>query len=124
MSFLGWFYDYPDPDNYLSPFISNGGLGTMVTDPDTGEVTEGLDPRLTSLLLEAAATSDPAQRVALYEELQQVYAEEVVTVPLLIIAEHIVYRDGVAGSADFPSAGTLNIGPTVEFNYFTVDITG
>ena len=122
VGFLGWFYDYPDPDNYLSPFIMNGGLGTMVTDPETGAVIESVNPELLSLLVEAAANGDQAARADLYGQIQEIYASEVVTIPLFIQAEHIVYRDGVVADTGFSSPGTLNIGPTVEFNYITLDL--
>jgi peptide/nickel transport system substrate-binding protein len=121
ISFLGWFYDYPDPDNYMSPFIQNGGLGTMVTDPDTGEVIEGLDPALLDLLVEAATTPGTDTREELYQQLQEVYAEAVTTLPLWIEPEHVVFRDGVVGSDMYPYPEALNIGPTTEFNYQTLD---
>ncbi len=122
ISFLGWFYDYPDPDNYLNPFIVNGGLGTMVTDPDTGAGINDDAQRLTDLVFQAAAIADPAARAPLYEEIQDLYAELAVTIPLWIEAEHVVYRDGVTPSTAFGTPETLNIGATIEFNYATLSL--
>lgn len=120
VSLLGWFYDYPDPDNYLSPFVQNGGLGTMVTDPDTNDGINATAQELVDLIGEAAATGDRAQRETLYQQAQDLYADLVVTVPLWIEAEHVIYPDGVGGSDAYGSLDTLNIGPTIEFNYATV----
>ena len=46
---LGWFFDFPDAENYLQPFIEGDGLGTMVLCPNDscGEATTtGIDPQL------------------------------------------------------------------------------
>lgn len=122
LSFLGWFYDYPDPDNYLGPFILNGGLGTNVTDPDTGEGIDAQAQQLVDLVTEAAAESDPAVRADLYEQAQDIYAELVTTLPLWIEAEHVVYWDDVTPDDAFGSVDTLNIGATIEFNYSTLSL--
>lgn len=118
---LGWFYDYPDPDNYISPFVANGGLGTMITDPDTGEGINADAQQLVDLVQEAAATGDMATRADLYGQIQELYAQLTVTIPLWIEAEHVVYRDGISGSDAYGSLDQLNIGPTIEFNYATVN---
>jgi len=119
VSLLGWFYDYPDPDNYLTPFVANGGLGTMITDPDTGAGISAAAQALADKIAEAAANGDQAIRKTLYEEAQAMYAELVVTLPLWFEAEHIVYGDNVAGSDAFGSLEQLNIGATIEYNYAT-----
>lgn len=112
---LGWFFDYPDPSNYLEPFVLNGGLGTMVTDADNNPVNDDAADLLETL--DAASTeTDQDARTALYEEAQQIYADLVVTVPILFEAEHVVFTNGVSGG-DFASAETLNIGPNLEFYY-------
>lgn len=120
VSLLGWFYDYPDPSNYLSPFVDNGGLGTMVTNPDTNAGINATAQDLVDTLAAAAATGDQAQRETLYQEAQDLYADLVVTVPLWIEAEHVVYPDYVSGSDAYGTPETLNIGATIEFNYATV----
>ena len=122
-SVLGWFYDFPDPENWLQPFIENGGIGTMVTSKE-GEITPGVDPALLDLLVASRAETDPAARAALIEELQDVYADEVVTVPLWLEPEYIVYRDGICGNASLPTPESLNIGPTTEFSYSVLGTDG
>jgi len=58
VSLLGWFYDYPDADNYISPFVSNGGLGTMITNPDTNAGINATAQELVDLMAEAAASGE------------------------------------------------------------------
>lgn len=122
VSFLGWFYDYPDPDNYISPFVTNGGLGTNVTDPDTGEAIDAELQAMVDAMTTAAATADPAERERLYlEEVLPVYTDRVVTLPLWLEAEHIVYGSTVSGCDAFGAPEALNIGGTIEFNYITLN---
>ena len=46
--------------------------------------------------------------------------ELVVTLPLFYEAEHVTYSDNITGSSSYASPETLNIGPTLEFNYATL----
>ncbi len=121
---LGWFFDYPDSSNYLTPFVYNGGLGTnvalQVEGSDYGEPISDRAAELVDLLVQADVESDVAAREALYQQAQEVYADLVVTLPLFIIAEHVTYRPNISGSDQHATPGTLNIGPTLEFNYSTL----
>ena len=113
---LGWFFDFPDSSNYLEPFVFNGGLGTMVTSPE-GEPINDQAAQLVDLLNEASVELDEDARAGLYEEIQELYADLVVTLPILFEVEHVVPRDGVSGSDQFASPETLHIGPNPEFYY-------
>jgi peptide/nickel transport system substrate-binding protein len=121
---LGWFFDYPDSSNYLTPFVYNGGLGTNVAlaeeGSDFGVPINDTAAELLDLLEQADVEADVATREQLYEQAQEVYADLVTTLPLFIIAEHVNYRPNISGSDAHASPGTLNIGPTLEFNYSTV----
>ena len=64
VSVLGWFFDFPDPENYLQPFIENGGIGTMVTSKE-GDNSPGVDPALLELLSASRTETDPAARAAI-----------------------------------------------------------
>jgi peptide/nickel transport system substrate-binding protein len=97
---LGWFPDFADPENWLSPFAS------CTQSPDNG--VNYCDEKMDDLLLRAASSSDPAEREALYKEIGDYYAEEVPTIPLFWEPEFVTYRDGVEGVA---------IGAPFEFNY-------
>ncbi|HDH26815.1 MAG TPA: peptide ABC transporter substrate-binding protein [Actinobacteria bacterium] len=124
VSLLGWFFDYPDPSNYLEPFTLNGGLGTMVTDPDTGKPLSDEAANLVDLLKQAATSTDQAKRADLYGQAQDVYADLVVTIPMWFEAEHVVYWDNISGSPTDANPESLNIGPSFDFNYNLLDITG
>lgn len=97
---LGWFPDFADPENWLSPFAS------CLQSPDNGVnyCNEDMD----ALLQAAAASADPAEREDLYQQIGDLYAEEVPTIPLFWEPEFVSYRDGVEG---------VTIGAPFEFNY-------
>ncbi len=121
VSLLGWFFDYPDPSNYLEPFVLNGGLGTMVTDPDSNEPVDDLSKQLVDKLHEAGTNTDQAARGPLYEEAQNLYAQEVVTIPMWFQPEFVIYHDYISGDASAANAESLNIGPAFDFNYALLD---
>jgi len=97
---LGWFPDFADPDNWLTPFAS------CLQSPDNG--VNYCDAQMDDLLQRAAASSDDEERAALYLELGEYYAEQVPTLPLFWEPEFVTYRDGVEG---------VTIGAPFEFNY-------
>lgn len=124
---LGWFFDYPDPSNYLEPFVYNGGLGTNVAPAaegsDVGEPIDELSTQLVDLLQQGATEPDEDARAGLYEEAQQAYADEVVTLPLIIETEYVVYPDHIQADDAFASVESLNIGSAFEFNYSLLEKT-
>ncbi|MCJ7726616.1 MAG: hypothetical protein MUP76_09560, partial [Acidimicrobiia bacterium] len=104
------------------------GLGTMVlcetADDCGGVITTGTDPQLEALLLQQRAESDLATRGDLIDQLQDVYADEVVTIPLWLEPEFIIYWDYISGRSDLPNPQTLNIGPDFEFVYSVLTYMG
>lgn len=122
VSLLGWFFDYPDPDNYLAPFMNNGGLGTMITDPDTNEPIDAETQVLMDLLVQAGVETDVDARAALYADLQTKFAENVTTLPLFFLPEHVVYWDYVSADNGAANIESLNIGPTFDLHYELLDI--
>ncbi|MBG0787159.1 MAG: hypothetical protein H0S79_18850 [Anaerolineaceae bacterium] len=97
---LGWFPDFADPENWLSPFAS------CLQSPDNG--VNYCNEQMDELLLAAASSSDPAEREALYQQIGELYAEDVPTIPLFWEPEFITYADGVEG---------VVVGAPFEFNY-------
>jgi peptide/nickel transport system substrate-binding protein len=97
---LGWFPDFADPDNWLTPFAS------CLQSPDNG--VNYCNPEMDDLLQRAAAATDEAEREELYQQIGELYAEDVPTIPLFWEPEFITYRDGVEGVA---------VGAPFEFNY-------
>jgi peptide/nickel transport system substrate-binding protein len=118
---LGWFFDYPDPSNYLDPFVYNGGEGTNVTAAEKGSLTgkplnDNAD-KLVKLLQQADIEQDNTKRADEYTQAQALYADQVVTLPLFYQAEHVVYNSNISGSANYATPETLNIGPNILFLY-------
>ncbi len=103
---LGWFPDFADPENWLSPFAS------CLQSPDNG--VNYCNEEMDALLLAAASSADPAERESLYQQIGELYAEEVPTLPLFWEPEFVTYRDGVEG---------VVVGPPFEFNYNVVSFT-
>jgi peptide/nickel transport system substrate-binding protein len=68
---LGWFPDFLDADNYLSPFLVDGGF----------YANNYSNERVNELVAEEQATADPAEREPILEELQMITAEDVPMVP-------------------------------------------
>ncbi|MFP3914354.1 MAG: ABC transporter substrate-binding protein [Actinomycetota bacterium] len=110
-AFLGWVFDFPDPHNYLAPFLLQGGLGGSGAGP-----AEEVDP-MVALLEEAAVEGDNDLRGALYVELQEMYAEDVVTLPLWIDPEAVAYWDHVSADPEGPDPEALNIGADLRLDY-------
>jgi peptide/nickel transport system substrate-binding protein len=87
---LGWFPDYSDADNYLTPFfltenfLSNHYENQQVND----------------LILQQASTADTAERQALIEQIQELEAADLSTVPYLQGAQVAVVTSGVEGTED------------------------
>ncbi|MGX5680647.1 ABC transporter substrate-binding protein [Schumannella luteola] len=91
---LGWFPDYSDADNYLTPFfLTENFLANHYSNPTVDE-----------LIKEQGVTQDPAERTALIEEIQATVAQDLSTVPLLQGAQVAVSGadiDGVTLDASF-----------------------
>ncbi|MEE2521357.1 ABC transporter substrate-binding protein [Pseudarthrobacter sp. J75] len=84
---LGWFPDYSDADNYLTPFFIPGNfLGNHYENP---EVTEVINKQL--------VTTDKAERATLIGEAQEAVAEDLSTLPLLQGAQVMVAGTDVKG---------------------------
>jgi peptide/nickel transport system substrate-binding protein len=84
---LGWFPDYSDADNYLTPFFLTENFLSNHYD----------NPEVNQLILDQAVTVDPAERTALIEEIQDKVAADLSTVPLLQGAQLAVTGADVDG---------------------------
>jgi peptide/nickel transport system substrate-binding protein len=84
---LGWFPDYSDADNYLTPFfLTKNFLGNHFSDQQTED-----------LILQQAVETDPAARTQEIEDIQARVGELLSTVPLLQGAQVAVAGTGVDG---------------------------
>ena len=88
---LGWFPDYSDAENYLSPFFL----------PETSFLDNHYDnPEVQELILKQAATTDPAAREALTGEIQDKVAADLSTIPYMQGAQVAVVGSDVSGAED------------------------
>lgn len=70
---LGWFPDYSDADNYLTPFFGDGNfLGNHYSDAE-----------VSSLIVAQATETDPVVRQGMIEDIQAMVAADLSTIPLL-----------------------------------------
>ncbi|MFC2105948.1 ABC transporter substrate-binding protein [Candidatus Bipolaricaulota bacterium] len=65
----GWLPDYPDPDNYVDAILSSGNADAIYGN-------EYNSPEMDALIAEAKLEADPAQRVALYKQIQELAFED------------------------------------------------
>ncbi|MGY1746082.1 ABC transporter substrate-binding protein [Blastococcus sp. SYSU D00695] len=97
---LGWFPDYSDADNYLTPFFLTENF--LSNHYDNQQVND--------MILQQLATPDEAQRTAMIEQVQDLVAADLSTLPYLQGAQIAVVRTGVTGAGD-----TLD--PSFKFRY-------
>jgi peptide/nickel transport system substrate-binding protein len=84
---LGWYPDYLDTDDYLSPFLVNGGFF------DNGYKSNQANQLVAS---EQGSTSTPT-RVSDFKKLQDVAAKDVPFIPSWVGPNLAVYRAGISG---------------------------
>ncbi|MFD9687420.1 ABC transporter substrate-binding protein [Kitasatospora sp. NPDC059146] len=70
---VGWFADYPDPDNYIAPLLVDGG--TYHTGWDDPKISQKLIP-------DGLKQADRSAASASYAQIQQIVAESVPLIPL------------------------------------------
>ena len=107
LSLLGWYPDYLDPDNFLTPFLhceANKWTGTGYCNPQVDE-----------LLDKAVVLEDKSERAKLYEKVQEILAEDAPFIPLLQGKLYIVVQKNVEG---------VKIGPPMLMPYYTLYKTG
>jgi peptide/nickel transport system substrate-binding protein len=87
---LGWFPDYPDPDDYVGNFLSNTSFLNIHYD----------NPEVQKQLAIEKASTDDATRQAAFDKIQQISAEEAPNIPIWEGDQVAAVRDGVNGVED------------------------
>lgn len=89
---LGWFPDYPDPENYLTGFYASDDRNFL----NTGYANDEMD----SLIDEILASTDQDARVAAAERASEIVAEEAPVIQLWQRPSVAYVREGVEGVED------------------------
>ena len=84
---LGWFPDFPDPDNYVAPFFA----------PDNFVHNHYSDAEMTKLLHSEATDADKASRTKTLEKIQDRAAQQIDILPLLTGAQVAITKDDIKG---------------------------
>ena len=101
---LGWYPDYIDPDNYVTLFGKSG--------PSKNVGIYFNDEHMDELLTNASIESDYDERITLYKEIQNYWAEKIPTLPL---SQEVLYM----GAQKNIVAGPM--GTSMHFNYGNVE---
>jgi peptide/nickel transport system substrate-binding protein len=90
MWILGWFPDYPDGDDYLSPFLVDGGF-----------FANGYhNAQANKLVAQEQGTDDQAKREKIFGQLQDIAAKDVPFIPSWVGQNTAVYGAGMKGVED------------------------
>ena len=104
---LGWFPDYPDGDDYLSPFMVDGGF-----------FANGYkNAQVNKLVAQEQGTDDQAKREKIFGQLQDIAAKDVPFIPSWVGQNTAVYGAGMSGVED-----TLD--PSFIFRFWLVTKNG
>jgi peptide/nickel transport system substrate-binding protein len=87
---LGWFPDYPDADNYTSPFYSKDSFLNIHYE----------NPEMEKLLAEEKASTEDSVREDAFAGIQEIGAQDAPTVPYIELNQVAVAQEGVSGVED------------------------
>ncbi|OLT80998.1 D,D-dipeptide-binding periplasmic protein ddpA [Mycolicibacterium phlei] len=103
---FGWFPDFPDPDNYLTPFFM----------PDNMVVNHFENDTITRLITAEATEPDRAKRLSIIGQIQDLMARDYIsTLPLLTGKQIAVSVKNVEG---------IKLGPSFKFQFTPLKKTG
>ncbi|MFC0598116.1 ABC transporter substrate-binding protein [Streptomyces palmae] len=86
---MGWSPDFPDPDNYVAPFV---GKKNFLNSPyHNSTIEDQLIPATRQKAQRSLAARD-------FQRIQDLIAEDVPLLPLWQGKEYVAYRDGVTGT--------------------------
>ncbi|MDH6221343.1 ABC transporter substrate-binding protein [Streptomyces pseudovenezuelae] len=94
----GWFPDFPDPDNFIAPFVGDqNALGTPYPAP---EITGELLPR-------SRGESDRANVVSEFEEAQRILVDDARLLPLWQGKQYVAASDDISGAEQALDPSTI-----------------
>jgi peptide/nickel transport system substrate-binding protein len=102
----GWYPDFIDPYDYSAPFLPADGIGFLHS--------HYVNPNMTSLIEQAAQTSNPTQLQQIYSQIQMLTAQDAPLVPLFQGTTIAVSTTHVTG---------IILDATTIFRYYTISAT-
>jgi len=131
---LGWYPDYFDSDDYISPFMSVSGARSLGSFYNNSQVDQWVT--------EEQTTTDPTIRAARFASIQQKLAEDVPYVPLYSGTAEVAYVTGVTNVELHPvvfkwfiigkpgatelNASTsdkiISLDPASAYDYFSIEV--
>ena len=99
----GWYPDYIDPDDYTSPWVNTSWTGYAYSNPE-----------LLKILDEASVRTSIAERTKLYEQAQDIWADDAAVIPLFQGKLFVVSKPEVQG---------IVMDPTMLFRYWLLSKT-
>ena len=103
LSLLGWYPDYIDPENFLYPFLHGKANSWTGTGYNNSQVNQ--------LLEQASIESDQSVRAQLYEQVQEILADELPFIPIL---------QGKLLMVTHKNVGGVQLGPSMLLYYWTI----
>lgn len=100
---LGWYPDYIDPDDYTTIFLHSEWS------PDMGVFYN--NTQMDDLLDNASVETDIAVRTSLYEDVQELMAEEAPVIP---------FFQGILNAAYWPKIKGIELDPTMLLRYYLI----
>ncbi|PCG83383.1 peptide-binding protein [Streptomyces sp. WZ.A104] len=85
---MGWFPDFPDPDNYTAPFLDKDNF---LNSPYRSREAQNV------LIPQSRREADRTAAAATYEKLQDIVAADVPVLPIWQGKQYVASRDGIAG---------------------------
>lgn len=104
---LGWFPDFPDPDNYTAPFYASNSFLNHHYEND----------RVDELIEQERSTDDEAERIEAFEEIQRIAAEDVPIIPVWQGKQIAAVQPGISGVEDTFDA-------SFQFRYWLISKEG
>jgi peptide/nickel transport system substrate-binding protein len=87
--FIGWGADYPDPHNFMQPYMYSKGYFAAKCGYN--------NPEADKLVMEGAAVTDPAKRKEIYYRLQDIWLEDTIGIMLYQPNGNRYFKDWVKG---------------------------
>jgi peptide/nickel transport system substrate-binding protein len=104
-----------DPAQVTGLFVSGTGVGTWVTDEDDNPIYDGAQEMLDLLAL-GQGQLDPEARLETYHQVEELWSDMVVTIPLFLKLNELAYRsDRIQGDPSVARPEALGIGLNDHF---------